>query len=159
VVAFDALLRNLGVVSGSGQRLALSLPLDRFSGTAAVSNEQGASGNTYISENNFEMGHLTASAALAAAIISAIVRVLAQASGSSDPSVIRINVSTFFPNSTVPPFFPPFVDLPVPVAQLVSSLGPFIQESMASLLQGSFAVEVDVLCVLLLLLALFVTFI
>ena len=35
-VAMDALLRNLGVTSGSGQRLALSLPLDKFAATGGA---------------------------------------------------------------------------------------------------------------------------
>jgi hypothetical protein len=42
-VAVDALLRNFGIVSGTGQRLALSLPLDRFAATGgANANDIGA---------------------------------------------------------------------------------------------------------------------
>jgi len=35
-VAVDALLRNLGMVSGCGQRLALSLPLDKLAATGGA---------------------------------------------------------------------------------------------------------------------------
>ncbi len=84
---------------------------------------------------------------LSQVVISTIVRRLSQASGSSNPSAIRVNTSAFFPNATVPPFFPPYVDLPIPEALLASQFGALIQESIATLIQGSFAIDVDVLCV------------
>ena len=91
--------------------------------------------------------NLTQWAALAAVLISTIVKRLSQASGSPNPSAIRVNTSAFFPNGTVPPFFPRYVDLPVPEALLASQFGSLIQESVATLFQGSFAVDVDILCV------------
>jgi hypothetical protein len=91
--------------------------------------------------------NLTDWAALAAVFVSTIVRRLSQASGSPNPSAIRINTSAFFPNGTVPPFFPRYVDLPIPEALLASQFGVLIQESVATLFQGSFAVDVDILCV------------
>ena len=73
------------------------------------------------------------------------MRALSQASGSSNPSAIRVNTSALFPNATVPPFFPPFFDIPVPEALLTGIFSATIQESVATLFQGSFAVDVDVL--------------
>jgi hypothetical protein len=91
--------------------------------------------------------NLTQWAALAAVLISTIVKRLSQASGSPNPSAIRVNTSAFFPNGTVPPFFPRYVDLPIPEALLASQFGSLIQESVTTLFQGSFAVDVDILCV------------
>ena len=124
-VALDALLRIFGVVSGTGQRLALSLPLQRFAATGGV-----------------EQGQV---AGLVSLVISTIVQRLSQASGSTNPSAFRVNVSAFFPNGTVPPFFPPFVDIPIPEAFLASQFGSLIQESVSTLFQGSFAIDVDIL--------------
>lgn len=124
-VALDALLRIFGVQSGTGQRLALSLPLQRFAATGGV-----------------EQGQV---AGLVSVVISTIVRRLSQASGSTNPSAIRVNTSSFFPNGTVPPFFPPFFDVPVPEALLASQFGSLIQESISTLFQGSFAIDVDIL--------------
>jgi hypothetical protein len=84
-------------------------------------------------------------AALSSVIISTIVKRLSQATGSSDSSSIRINTSAFFPNGTVPPFFPPYVDLPVPQALLASQFGALIEDAVAALFQGAFAIDVDVL--------------
>jgi hypothetical protein len=148
-VAVDALLRNFGIVSGTGQRLALSLPLDRFAATGgANTNDIGAiSGRLKMWARFHCAASLTLRAGLTTAIVSTIVRRLSQASGSSNPSAIRVNTSAFFPNGTVPPFFPSYVDLPVPEALLAGQLGALVQESVATLLKGSFAVDVDVLCV------------
>jgi hypothetical protein len=145
-VAVDALLRNFGIVSGAGQRLALSLPLDRFAATGGQ--DAGAiSGCIIIGAIVLLFAILTMFAALTTVFISTIVRRLSQASGSSNPSAIRVNTSAFFPNGTVPPFFPPYVDLPIPQALLASQFGALIQESVATLFQGSFAVDVDILYV------------
>ncbi len=141
-VAADALMRSFGVVSGTGQRLALSLPLDKFAATG------GADVGAIAGENaRINLHFCKAFAGLTQVIISTIVQRLSQASGSSDPSAIRVNTSVLFPNGTVPPFFPPYVDLPIPEAFLASQFGALIQESVSTLLQGSFAIDVDVLCV------------
>ena len=124
-VAVDALLRIFGAVSGTGQRLALSLPLQRFAASGGIEGGQVAG--------------------LASVFISTIVQRLSQASGSTNPSAIRVNTSAFFPNGTVPPFFPPFVDLPIPQALLASQFGSLIEESISTLFQGSFAIDVDIL--------------
>ena len=141
-VAADALMRSFGIVSGTGQRLALSLPLDKFAATGGA--DVGAIAGADVCMNP---RYCKVSLGLTQVVISTIVRRLSEASGSSNPSAIRINTSAFFPNGTVPPFFPPYVDLPIPEALLASQFGALIQESVATLLQGSFAIDVDVLCV------------